>query len=624
MSFYPTNIPGSQYITNGFISSFNSNTLGNLYTTGGNIGINNTAPSTNLDVNGNIKSIGLTTSNLNVTNSSIGTLNISNGLTTGNINFTGSLYQNGAAYLGSQWTTTASNLSYTSGNVILQGLTSGSHYISSGGSLTLASSSSGSATITTQTSSGNYNFNLPTSAGPVGSALISGGGGSTPMTWGATSINSLAVMARYQTTATTVPTNTFTTITFDTLYSNYSIGNTGFTYSAGTFTNSNAFTVTIMINTVVSFAVNATGSLRYVRIIDSNGIIISGNSTYISSSGITPDINASGVLTLASGASFSIQVYQSSGSSLTTLTGTNTDNNTSIQLTLLTGSYAPTQTNILSKYLSTTGQTVGNGIGTIVTFDTADTLNSLGSLPLSYSAGTFTNTGTSPLPITINFSVSFSGSSTTGIRVAWIQDNNNNQYSKIDCLPSTDALLSGLSGSATLILSVSGSFSIQCYQNNTGSANIVLPGGPGIASGTSTRIQIVGTTAGASGGTVNATSTSNTLGSLITSTSGNLTISNGSLILSGSTLFNNTNQLTLFEIQLWQGTVGSGTQLNASHYNGGGSGTSQGLPLNIISYIQPSSGSVTYNVGINGSGSTNTITIEAASTYPAYIVAELV
>lgn len=41
------------YVSNGLISQFNSNTLGNLYTTGGNVGINTTNPIVKLHVNGN-------------------------------------------------------------------------------------------------------------------------------------------------------------------------------------------------------------------------------------------------------------------------------------------------------------------------------------------------------------------------------------------------------------------------------------------------------------------------------------------------------------------------------------------------------------------------------------------
>ncbi len=57
-------------------------------------------------------------SNVIANNVSTGTLQAPNGITVGNINFTGSLYQNGVAYLGSQWTTTSGNVSYTTGSVI--------------------------------------------------------------------------------------------------------------------------------------------------------------------------------------------------------------------------------------------------------------------------------------------------------------------------------------------------------------------------------------------------------------------------------------------------------------------------------------------------------------------------
>ena len=55
MSFYHPFINGSEYVTNGLISTYNSNTLGNLYTTGGNVGINTSAPSTSLDVSGSAR-----------------------------------------------------------------------------------------------------------------------------------------------------------------------------------------------------------------------------------------------------------------------------------------------------------------------------------------------------------------------------------------------------------------------------------------------------------------------------------------------------------------------------------------------------------------------------------------
>ena len=100
-----TNIVGTNVsinsiiITNGgLIATFNSNTIGSIFTTGGNIGINTTIPGYILDVGGDI-------------------------------NFSGSLYQNGVLFTSggggggsSQWTTTSGNtITYTSGNVSISG-----------------------------------------------------------------------------------------------------------------------------------------------------------------------------------------------------------------------------------------------------------------------------------------------------------------------------------------------------------------------------------------------------------------------------------------------------------------------------------------------------------------------
>jgi hypothetical protein len=49
--------------------------------------------------------------------------------------------------------------------------------------LTLAGTSSGAVSIKPQPNAGNFNFNLPSSSGTQGQALVSGGGGSNPMTW---------------------------------------------------------------------------------------------------------------------------------------------------------------------------------------------------------------------------------------------------------------------------------------------------------------------------------------------------------------------------------------------------------------------------------------------------------
>jgi len=78
--------------------------------------ITNSTISNTLITNANVTR--LTAGTITSTDISTGTLQAPSGITVGNINFTGSLYQNGVAYLGSQWTTTSGNVSYTSGSVI--------------------------------------------------------------------------------------------------------------------------------------------------------------------------------------------------------------------------------------------------------------------------------------------------------------------------------------------------------------------------------------------------------------------------------------------------------------------------------------------------------------------------
>lgn len=53
------------------------------------------------------------------------------------------------------------------------------------GQLNLIGSTSGTVSVAVQNAAGTYNFNLPTTPGTAGQVLISGGGGASPMTWGA-------------------------------------------------------------------------------------------------------------------------------------------------------------------------------------------------------------------------------------------------------------------------------------------------------------------------------------------------------------------------------------------------------------------------------------------------------
>jgi hypothetical protein len=81
------NINQTALISGALTSIANSNTIGNLFTTGGNVGLGTTSPVQRLDVNGNL-------------------------------NFTGNLYQNGSVYSGStQWGSTGANIYFNTGNV---------------------------------------------------------------------------------------------------------------------------------------------------------------------------------------------------------------------------------------------------------------------------------------------------------------------------------------------------------------------------------------------------------------------------------------------------------------------------------------------------------------------------
>jgi hypothetical protein len=100
--------------SNAGVNFMTTNQVSRLFinSSSGNIGIGTTSPISTLDVVGTIDS-----DNLVVTNASIATANFT-GITANNINFTGNLYQNGAVYISSQWTSgTGGTLNYTTGNI---------------------------------------------------------------------------------------------------------------------------------------------------------------------------------------------------------------------------------------------------------------------------------------------------------------------------------------------------------------------------------------------------------------------------------------------------------------------------------------------------------------------------
>lgn len=73
---------------------------------------------------------------------------------------------------------------------------------------------------------------------------------------------------------------------------------------------------------------------------------------------------------------------------------------------------------------------------------------------------------------------------------------------------------------------------------------------------------------------------------------------------------------------IWDGTVGSGTQLAATGTNAQANGYA--FPGICIAVVTPAAGSKTYNIGAQTSNAANVPTLEASSTAPAFILVEAI
>lgn len=82
----------------------------------------------------------------------------------------------------------------------------------------------------------------------------------------------------------------------------------------------------------------------------------------------------------------------------------------------------------------------------------------------------------------------------------------------------------------------------------------------------------------------------------------------------------NTSSGAYSEMSIWDGTVGSGTQISDTAILT--ATANQEIPNNCIAVVTPAAGSKTYNVGLKASAGTAAIT--AASTNPAFILVELI
>jgi len=82
----------------------------------------------------------------------------------------------------------------------------------------------------------------------------------------------------------------------------------------------------------------------------------------------------------------------------------------------------------------------------------------------------------------------------------------------------------------------------------------------------------------------------------------------------------NTSSGAYSEMSIWDGTVGSGTQISDCTLLT--AAANQEVPNSCIAVVTPSAGSKTYNVGLKASAGTAAIT--AATTNPAFILVELI
>jgi len=117
------------------------------------------------------------------------------------------------------------------------------------GTLAFSGSTSGSVTLQTQAAAGTYNFNLPTTAGNAGQVMLSGGGGSNPMTYGFTYRGSgqVALTAGVATVSITGVTTS-------------SQATYGFVAQGGTITSTNNYKLVCTSGTLTITAISATGT----------------------------------------------------------------------------------------------------------------------------------------------------------------------------------------------------------------------------------------------------------------------------------------------------------------------------------------------------------------------------
>lgn len=120
-------------------------------------------------------------------------------------------------------------------------------------------------------------------------------------------------------------------------------------------------------------------------------------------------------------------------------------------------------------------------------------------------------------------------------------------------------------------------------------------------------------------------STANTSATQITGLTTTVTIPSGSRKIKITAFASDVYSATaaaFVTMTIWDGTVGSGTQLARTQMIA--SAASNTLGAIVIAVVTPSAGSKTYNIGLATSSGSDAANMEAAATYPAFILVEAI
>jgi hypothetical protein len=309
-------------ITGGSLNAtFHSNTIGSIITTGGNVGINTTAPSFKLDVQGDIQ-------------------------------LSGNFYKNGDVYSpGSQWTSFSNNIAFTSGNIGI-GTTNPNSTLDVAGSAQITNLASTTSTIGALLNTNVISTNI------------------TAATLNATGITTAnSQITNLSSTISTIGTLLNTNLVSTNVSSATLTLSSGITTPSAQLTNANVTTSTIgaLLNTnvistnITAATLNATGITTANSQITNLSSTISTIGTLLNTNLVSTNVS-SATLTLSSGITTpSAQITNANvtTSTIGTLLNTNaiSSNVSSATLTLSTGITAPsaqiTNANVTTSTIAT-------------------------------------------------------------------------------------------------------------------------------------------------------------------------------------------------------------------------------------------------------------------------------